>query len=315
MILLHIAEIEERKLFAELGFDGMYSYLTRGLGYSEGSAYRRLQSARLLKQVPSIAEKIENGSLNLSQLTEVQKSLKAFTKNQKSNSSQEYANTDDIKKTSSETETSDSIEKSTANTTELLQVLSKLENKNTFETQKTLAIEMNLPIQCHEKIKPQSDESVRLELTFTKEQFAELEKAKNLLSHICPDGSLAEVITALAQRFNRQKLKDSAKTENAETSQKDSTRTANASEVRKPSSRRKYISIKTKRILLKKANYCCEYVDSKTKIRCNSKHFLEVDHVLPVATGGTNNIDNLRILCRTHNALAARTWGLKLKTC
>lgn len=52
VVLLHIAEIEERKIYAELGYDGMYSYLTRGMGYSEGSAYRRLQSARLLKQVP-----------------------------------------------------------------------------------------------------------------------------------------------------------------------------------------------------------------------------------------------------------------------
>ncbi len=75
LILWHILEVEERRIYAELGYDGMYSYLTRGLGYSDGSAYRRLQSARLLKHVPHIAEKIEAGSLNLSQLTQVQKSL------------------------------------------------------------------------------------------------------------------------------------------------------------------------------------------------------------------------------------------------
>jgi len=59
LVLLYIAEIETRKIYADLGFDGMYAYLTRGLGYSEGSAYRRLQSARLLKQVPRVAEKVE----------------------------------------------------------------------------------------------------------------------------------------------------------------------------------------------------------------------------------------------------------------
>lgn len=52
LVLLHIIEIEERKLYAEMGFDGMYTFLTRGLGYSEASAYRRLQAARLVKQVP-----------------------------------------------------------------------------------------------------------------------------------------------------------------------------------------------------------------------------------------------------------------------
>ena len=35
LVLLHIAELEERKVYAELGYDGMYSYLTRGLGYSD----------------------------------------------------------------------------------------------------------------------------------------------------------------------------------------------------------------------------------------------------------------------------------------
>jgi hypothetical protein len=67
LILEHIAEIETRRLYAELGYDGMYSYLIQALGYSEGSAYRRLQSARLLRSVPEIAEKIENGKWNLSQ--------------------------------------------------------------------------------------------------------------------------------------------------------------------------------------------------------------------------------------------------------
>ena len=81
LVLLHIAEIESRKMYADLGFDGMYSYLTQGLGYSESAAYRRLQSARLLRQVPSVAENIEDGSLNLSQLTQVQKCLKESAKN------------------------------------------------------------------------------------------------------------------------------------------------------------------------------------------------------------------------------------------
>nr|WP_295904026.1 HNH endonuclease signature motif containing protein [uncultured Bdellovibrio sp.] len=76
LILCHINEVESRRLYAELGFDSMFKYLTKYLGYGEDSAYRRLQAARLLKQVPAVAEKIENGALNLTQLTQVQKCLK-----------------------------------------------------------------------------------------------------------------------------------------------------------------------------------------------------------------------------------------------
>ncbi|MFM6929350.1 MAG: hypothetical protein ACKOX6_12860 [Bdellovibrio sp.] len=250
MVLLHIAEIEERKSYADLGFDGMYSYLTRGLGYSEGSAYRRLQSARLLKQVPAVAQKVEEGSLNLSQLTQVQKCLKESAKNGESFS----------------------IEQT-------LEVLAKLENKNSFETQKALAVEMNLPIEIHQKVKPQQDESVRLEITLTKEQFAELEQAKNLLSHICPNGSWSEVIGILAKKHNRSKLSGrkveqsaiatgldsdfhlgkNSFTEHSDTpsSQKNMSLVVGSERT----NRRQYISVHVKRALLVKAQHCCEYED------------------------------------------------------
>lgn len=283
VVLLHIAEIEERKIYAELGYDGMYSYLTRGMGYSEGSAYRRLQSARLLKQVPAVAEKIENGSLNLTQLTEVQKCIKG----QSATIAQE--------------------------------VLSKIENKNTFETHKVLAVELGLSVQTHEKLRPQADDSIRLEITLTKEQFQELEQAKSLLSHICPDGSWSEVISLLAKNFNAKKLvgRNSSINGTVTAAPKASTRSVNATTVIKSISRtslsRKYISVHTKRKLMEKAGRCCEFIDPKNKRKCGSKFQLQLDHIQPVALGGSDDISNLRILCRTHNIEVAKAFGLELK--
>ena len=43
-------------------------YLIKELKYSEGAARRRLQSARLLKDIPEIAQKILDGSLSLTNL-------------------------------------------------------------------------------------------------------------------------------------------------------------------------------------------------------------------------------------------------------
>lgn len=114
-----------------MGYDGMYSYLTKGLGFSDGAAYRRLQSARLLKQLPEVAKKVEDGALNLSQLTQVQKCLKEVS---------------------------------------------------------------------------QKDHSVHLEITLSAEQFAELETAKSLLSHICVDGKWPDIIATLAEKYNKKKL-------------------------------------------------------------------------------------------------------------
>ena len=183
MILLHIAEMEKRQIYAELGYDGMYSYLVRKLGYSEGSAYRRLHSARLLNQVPELAVKIEEGSLNLTQLAQVQKCLKDQVQKQKKTSHPPFQ----IRE-------------------KALEVLNKLEHKNSFETQRTLAKELGFEVKLHDKAIPQKDDSVRLEVTLTADQYSALIFAKDLLSHVCPDGNWGEVISELAERYTKQKL-------------------------------------------------------------------------------------------------------------
>ena len=41
--------------------------------------------------------------------------------------------------------------------------------------------------------------------------------------------------------------------------------------------------------------------------RCKATQNLQIDHVISYALGGTNAASNLRVLCRTHNQLAAET--------
>lgn len=254
IILWHILEVETRRLYAERGFSSCFEYLTQGLGYSEGSANRRLQSARLLKQVPEVAFKIEAGSLKLSQLAQVQKCLHVQKKN------------------------GEPI--STAKTQE---ILSLIENKNTFETEKVLAKEFDHPVETYEKIKPQTDTSVKLEIILTAEQMKELELAKSLLSHAVPNATWAEVISYLAKNHNK-KPKSTA---------------------------RVYLPVKTRRELFEKSKHCCEYTDPVTQRKCTSNYQLQIDHRLPLAKGGGHEKTNLRILCRAHNIHMAKHWGLE----
>ncbi|MES2803185.1 MAG: HNH endonuclease signature motif containing protein [Bdellovibrionota bacterium] len=256
LILWHILELENRRLYADRGFSSCFEYLTQGLGYSEGSANRRLQSARLLKQVPEAAQKIENGSLKLSQLAQVQKCLRHEKQNGKPLT---------IERTQ--------------------EILSLVESKNTFETEKVLAKEFNRTIEIREKLQPQKDHSVKLELTLTAEQMQELELAKSLLSHVCVQGTWAEVISYLAKNHNK-KPKSTA---------------------------RSYLPVKLRRELFNKAKHCCEYLDPKTHRKCTSKYQLQIDHIAPVAHGGDDQNTNLRILCRTHNIHAAKVLGLTFK--
>ena len=45
----------------------------------------------------------------------------------------------------------------------------------------------------------------------------------------------------------------------------------------------------------------CSYVDRETGRRCNSRHLIEIDHILPYALGGGADPANLRLLCEAHH--------------
>ena len=80
LVLIHILEIMERKLYADLGYDSMYTMMTKKYGYSEPSALRRIDAAKLLKNVPEVADRLMSGALNLSQACQLQKCLASEAK-------------------------------------------------------------------------------------------------------------------------------------------------------------------------------------------------------------------------------------------
>ena len=283
VILLHINEVDSRDLHLKMGYESLFSYLVKALHYSESAAYRRLQAARLLKTNPEVAAKIESGALNLSQLTQMQRCLQAENK------------------------------KGTAvNSQKVTEVLVSMESKSIFESEKILATEFDLPAKANEITKPQKDDTIRIEFTLTREQFEALKQAQSLLSHQCPDGSWSEVITQLAKKFNQSRMgkgNNNPTTECAETAQGN---TATKKPSMAPRTRyRSAITAKTKRYLLAKAHQACEYQDPRTGRRCQANFQLEVDHIKPLALGGEHRTENLRILCRAHNQLAAKKSGLR----
>ena len=57
--------------------------------------------------------------------------------------------------------------------------------------------------------------------------------------------------------------------------------------------------------MLKRDGYKCSYV-SPDGTSCGCKQYLEIDHLVPFALGGTSEADNLRVLCSAHNKMVAR---------
>lgn len=65
VVLRRIRFIEEKKIFAELGYSSIWEFATSYLGYDEGQSSRRIGAARLIRDFPEVEEKIRTGKISL----------------------------------------------------------------------------------------------------------------------------------------------------------------------------------------------------------------------------------------------------------
>jgi hypothetical protein len=68
--------------------------------------------------------------------------------------------------------------------------------------------------------------------------------------------------------------------------------------------RRSYVPRAARRAVLERDGLGCSWVDARG-VRCGSRAWLELDHRQPSGKGGSSEPDNVRMLCRAHNQLAA----------
>lgn len=80
LVLQHIAEVHRRRIFLDFGYASTFEYLTARHGYCESSAYRRLQAAQVFMRDPEVGAKLENGKINLTQMSKVEQCLKQQVK-------------------------------------------------------------------------------------------------------------------------------------------------------------------------------------------------------------------------------------------
>lgn len=236
-VLEHIKEADTRRLYLDFAHSSLFAYLVEGCGYSAGAAQRRIDAARLLLADPKLAQKIETGEINLAQVSMLQKSIRQINK---------------TKRVSNE---------------EKRILLEKISYKSPQETQKLIAQELNISVKENPKETHQKDESVRLEITLTKEQWRKLEKARDLASNVTHSNDWSVLFEYLAEKLIRQKVGSS-------------------------------VAVK-KQVLQRDER--CQYHDKNTGKVCNSRWNLQVDHREPRWANGTNEKSNLRILCQKHN--------------
>lgn len=263
IILDHIREVSRRELHLAKGFPDIKRYLMKRYGYSEPAARRRVEAANILKDVPALAEKIQEGSICLSVIGELNRAIK-----EKESTSHEKV--------------------SAAQKTELVAMIS---GKSVAESQQNLAQALDIQIRDYEFQRVQKDESVRLELTASKELHEKLNQCRDLLSHQIQqqhgNHTLASVIEILADLYLQKKISAN----NSKPTADSSIQNAKINKTLTP---------KTKREVLER-DQCCQFKDPKTGQVCGSRFLLQTDHKMSQWAGGNHELGNLQILCANHN--------------
>ena len=149
-------------------------------------------------------------------------------------------------------------------------------------------------------VEPLGGGRYRVQFTASAAFCESLERLKALMVSAVPDGDLARILeTAVAEAIDRREARRYAKVKRPR-------KTLASTDTASPS---RYLPAAVRRTSHTSDEGRCRFVGSGGR-RCGSHHRVEFHHVVPWARGGDRSPDNIRLMCRTHNAyLAAKDYG------
>ena len=246
-----------------MGYPSLYEFCIQELKYSEGTAYRRISVARLLRELPEIKEKVDSGVVNLTSLSQAQS---FFNKRFKENAP---------------------LQKE-----EKMLLIERLENKSHRECEKEI---LKLDPKAHrpDQARQINNDLTEIRLTVDSEFMAVLNRLRERLSSRGILENKDVIFHALKTEVTR--LTKNPKEVSAITYLSKHNIFERKGRIVIPHSLRALVHTKS--------NWECSYVNPQSHKKCSSRHFLQIDHIIPVSRGGTNNLNNLQLMCSAHNQL------------
>jgi len=310
-ILLHLIEVESRKLHLSFGYPSLFEYC-RFLGYSDAGAGRRITAARCIRNFPEVYGLLVSNQVNLSTISVFASILTSENK--------------DIVLGQVSGRSRREVEVIVSNYKPRVEVQDRvtvLENgMETFDS--SLALEtLSLLNQCmahsageselHEST-AESDARYKIEFAVGEEFLTQLKHLKELCSGKFPEGAKLEEIflEVMLEYLDRHSPKRKALRRQKQATEKPN---GDVKEVKPepPAEKRqtlkehlRYIPEAMKGEVYLRDGGQCTYV-GKSGIRCCSRKYLEFDHIIPFPQGGRTEFSNLRLLCSAHNLLEAET--------
>src|SRR3954447_24941029 len=282
-LLLHLAEIDERKLYAERAFPSMHVFCVRELGFSEGAAYNRIGVARAARRWPAVLEALGSGAVHLAGLRVLVPHL--------TDENHESVLAEASGKSKREIEEMAARLSPKPPVPDLMRKLPSRPAATLFEAEAPSTAATPSPgpaairsIRREERrpvIAPLSEDTFTVRFTATRALRDKLQQAKNLLRHRVPGGGLAVVLDKALDALLEKLMKERFAAGTRPRKQSAAARSAFPS---------RHIPAEIRRAVYQRAGGRCEFVDEKGR-RCTETGGVEFDHVDGFARTHIHSVD------------------------
>ena len=278
-VLEYLKEVERRKLYAVYAYSSLFEYAVKELKYSEAQASERINSMRLLNDLPEIKDMLKTGALSITTASQIQR----FIRNEK-----RFAN-----------ESLTEAQKKN--------IVNLCANQSKREVEKILFNFQSDEVkhEIGERIRRVSETHLELKFRVPDGLMKQVEAVRNMVG----ESSLSQIFSEALNVYvaELKKKYECEKKLSEEVARPDVSSTPQSSKRRfeMPARHSRYIPRTMKRMLYARSGGQCEFVDPETKNRCLSHYRIQIDHIVPYAYGGLTEIGNLRHLCKNHNLRAA----------
>jgi 5-methylcytosine-specific restriction endonuclease McrA len=327
-ILHHLLEVNRRRLFSKYHCKSLHDYACKKYGYSEREAGLRITAMYLLKDVPQATRQIEEGSVSLTNLVQAQVHFRKEAKENIDRTAVEKLELITKLENCSKTEAQQVIADEAETLFRAGGVSVPLSRDENMPFRPSAQLKAKLrrlrEVKTHASLEDLIEEMTDLALgawdPLEKAKRAVARKAKKetmlggpqqnetqtqIQKEMRTKNRVAQGLNKTQEKFSTPESKRCVEVHNGVAEKNDS----------RPScgiERKSRCGQKRPRYIQMKVRHDLQLRDQAKCVNCGSRKNLEPDHVQDFARGGSNEIENLRLLCRSCNQRhAIESYGLK----
>ncbi len=297
-LLMHLAEVDERKLYLGQGYSSLWDFCRRALLFSESVSQQRIALARAIRGFPGLLPLLADGRLTLCTAADLIPALTAETAERllEQAAGKSRRQVQELAETRGAKPRERDVIRRLAPAVPTPLALAAPDISTEAKSGPATAAESTKPTPKAplEPAKPRH----RIAFTASDEVVKKLERLKELLGAATLEDAVGKAADALLDRLDP--VRRQARRQKRQGKPVATPRPAR----RKQEPRRPPLPLRD--AVMVRDDLQCAFV-SPDGVRCTETRFLTIDHVHPYALGGTStDQSNLRNMCNAHNGYLGR---------